>query len=251
MEVPSERIQLPQQRGDDLQMHLESGVLRGGGTGPRIFRIAYDECILGWKQTNADTGQELLVEYCGHQHALGVAAFADDLIRIEAAKDLQILTERTAANTASLEAFLVPRNLRLNADKGETLLSFAGKGVYGAAREAHSGQWRGYPPKLVVKYLGARLQSNGSMQAEINRRIASAKAGFAKYALLFKRSHVPIAHKVLVFKAVVNEALLSAFEVRPIGRGDEEALERAREVLLRHIFGRQGYGAVFPVGSSC
>ena len=195
---------------------------------------------LGLETNKRDTGQELLVEYCGHQHALGVAAFADDLIRIEAAKDLQILTERTAASTASLEAFLVPRN----SDKGETLLSFAGKGVYGAAREAHSGPWRGYPPKLVVKYLGARLQFNGSMQAEINRRIASAKAGFAKYALLFKRSHVPIAHKALVFKAVVNVALLYAFEVRPLGRGDEEALERARGVLLRHIFGRQGYGAV-------
>ena len=30
-------------------MHLSSGVLQGGGTGPRIFRVAYDQCIEEWK----------------------------------------------------------------------------------------------------------------------------------------------------------------------------------------------------------
>ena len=39
------RIQLPLQLGGELQVHLESGVLQGGGTGPRIFRMAYDDCV--------------------------------------------------------------------------------------------------------------------------------------------------------------------------------------------------------------
>ena len=146
--------------------------------------------------------------------------------------------------TASLKSFLLPRNPRLNDDKGEALLSFSGKGAYGAARDAHAGLWSGYPPRLVVKYLGARLQSNGSLHTEISKRIASARAGFAKFAQLFKCSLLPQTHKVLVFKAVVNEALLSALEVRPLTRIDEQTLEKARGMLLRRLFGRQGYGAV-------
>ena len=47
----------------------------------------------------------------------------------------------------------------------------------------------------------------------------------------------------MVFKAVVNEALLSALEIRPLSVADCHALETARGLLLR-MFGRQGFGAV-------
>ena len=42
------RISLKQNAGATLQMKLESGVLQGGGTGPRIFRMVYDACITSW-----------------------------------------------------------------------------------------------------------------------------------------------------------------------------------------------------------
>ena len=91
-----------------------------------------------------------------------------------------------------------------------------GAGAYDAARRAFSGTWKGYPPKQVVKYLGAHIQSNGSLQSEVRKRTASARLGFAKFARFFKRSTVPFSRKVLVFKAVVNGALLSGLEVRPL-----------------------------------
>lgn len=58
--------------------------------------------------------------------------------------------------------------------------------------------------------------------------------------------HLPILG--LVFRSVVNESLLSALEVRPLNRADISKLEQARGLLLRKLFGREGYGAV--AGSS-
>ena len=95
-----------------------------------------------------------------------------------------------------------------------------------------------------MKYLGAHIQDNGHLRVEVRKRIASAKAGFARFAAFFKKRGVPLERKVLVFKAVVNEALLSALEVRPLTPADEHELEAARGLLLRRLFGRSGYGAV-------
>ena len=95
-----------------------------------------------------------------------------------------------------------------------------------------------------MKYLGALIQANGSHSAEIRKRINSAKAGFARFARFFKKRTAPLRRKALVFKAVVNESLLSALEVRPLTRADEHHLEQARSLLLRRLFGRDGFGSV-------
>ena len=236
------RISLKQADGTVLQMKLESGVLQGGGTGPRIFRMVYDERVSSWQ--NATSENEITVAYNGHICSLSTAAYADDLVRIQHGRTVQQLEERTVACTNALVQELCPCNLKLNAKKGEALLSIRGKGAYEAAKRAFSGAWGGYPARLIVKYLGAQLQSNGSLLAEVRKRIAAAKSAFARFSRFFKRSHVPLARKVLVFKAVVNEAVLSALEIRPLSVADCHALETARGLLLRRLFGRQGFGAV-------
>ena len=55
---------------------------------------------------------------------------------------------------------------------------------------------------------------------------------------------VPAAHKVLIFKAVLNEALLAALEGRPIGCSECHTLKQARGRLLRRFFGIRGFGEV-------
>ena len=236
------RISLDHVEGQKLQVKLESGVLQGGGTGPRLFRMVYDACIGKWKE---ETGEhDFAVEYEGHSHTLSIAAYADDLIRIVAGRDLTLLATRTEGCTESLQRLLATRGLKLNSKKGETLLSMKGQGAYEYARRAFSGEWSGYPLKLVVKYLGAHLQSNGSLSAEVRKRVSAAKAGFARFSRFFRRSHVPLSRKFLVFQAVVDSALLSALEIRPLGVRDLQALESARGLLLRRLFGKNGYGAV-------
>lgn len=238
------RIRLSMPNGDDLQMHLSSGVLQGGGTGPRIFRVAYDQCIEEWKAAAVGHADSMTVTYNGSFHVLDIAAYADDLVRIASGKSLEELQNHTALHTEVLERLLQPRGLKLNAKKGETLLHFSGRGSYSEARRAFSGSWRGYPLKLTVKYLGAHVQDNGSLQVELQKRIASAKSGFAQFARFFQRSRVPLRRKIMVFKCVVNESLLSALEVRPLSKSDENRLEQARGMLLRRIFGWDGFGAV-------
>eukprot|EP00434_Breviolum_minutum_P009734 symbB.v1.2.008568.t1/scaffold511.1/size325556/15 len=228
------RIGLTLVDGDKLMLKLESGVLQGGGTGPRLFRMSYDSCIACWQHETHEFAQP--VEYLGCLHSVGVAAYADDLVRIVSGCSLEHLDSGTIACTESLATLLHRRGLKLNAKKGETLLSLEGAGAYDAARRAFSGTWKGYPPKQVVKYLGAHIQSNGSLQSEVRKRTASARLGFAKFARFFKRSTVPFSRKVLVFKAVVNGALLSGLEVRTLSPSDCQSLEKARGLLLRRLF---------------
>ena len=54
---------------------------------------------------------------------------------------------------------------------------------------------------------------------------------------------MPLGQKKSVFRSVVNEAFLSALEVRTLTASDIEKLESARELLLRRIFGKIGIGA--------
>eukprot|EP00438_Fugacium_kawagutii_P013403 Skav216509 [mRNA] locus=scaffold1123:676329:681818:- [translate_table: standard] len=238
------RISLPLQEGGHLQMKLNSGVLQGGGTGPRLFRIAYDDCVSAWKDHRRDDNFDLAVEYMGASYKPGVAAYADDLVRISSGKSLASLQQQDETNRETLRTLLQVRGLHLNDRKGETLLHFCGAGAYNSAKLAFSGSWSGYPLKLQVKYLGAMIQGNGSHAAELQKRIGSAKAGFARFARFFRKRTVPLQRKFLVFKAVVNEALLSALEVRPLNKADEHQLEKARGLLLRRLFGRDGFGAV-------
>eukprot|EP00435_Cladocopium_sp_Y103_P068082 s285_g31.t1 len=76
---------------------------------------------------------------------------------------------------------------------------------------------------------------------ELQKRIV---ASFAKFATFFRRCRVPLRRrKAVVFRAVVNETLLSALEVRPLSPSGEHKLEQARGLLLRRLFGRDGFGA--------
>lgn len=176
------------QDGADLQVKLESGVLQGGGTGPRLFREAFDDCVSTWIQ---NVQQEITVLYQGQRHFPGVAAYADDLIRICSGRNPIELHNKSREQTASLQQLLTPKGLKLNSNKGETLLQFSGKGAYNAAKAAFSGDWRGYPLRLTVKYLGSRLQDNGGLEMELQKRIASGKASFAKFVTFFQRCRVP------------------------------------------------------------
>lgn len=176
------RISLPLQEGGSIQMKLNTGVLQGGGTGPRLFRVAYDDCITQWTAQGPPGPVDVTVEYNGAFHQPGVAAYADDLVRTTTGNSLQALQDQDEQNREALRQLLAPRGLQLNDRKGETLLHFSGTGAYNSARLAFSGSWSGYPPKLQVKYLGALIQANGSHPAEIQKRINSAKAGFARFA---------------------------------------------------------------------
>lgn len=171
------RISLPLQEGDSIQMKLSTGVLQGGGTGPRLFRVAYDDCITQWTAQGPPGPADVAVEYNGAFHA-----YADDLMRTTTGKSLQALQDQDEQNREAFRQLLAPRGLQLNDRKGATLLHFSGTGAYNSARLAFSGSWSGYPPKLQVKNLGALIQANGSHSAEIQKRINSAKAGFARFA---------------------------------------------------------------------
>lgn len=109
------RIGLTLVDGDKLMLKLESGVLQGGGTGPRLFHMSYDSCIACWQHETHEFAQP--VEYLGCLHSVGVAAYADDLVRIVSGRSLEHLDSGTIACTESLATLLHRRGLKLNAKK--------------------------------------------------------------------------------------------------------------------------------------
>lgn len=95
-------------------MKLDSGVLQGGGTGPRVFRQAFDECVAAWQDDPANTAQDIAVQYNDHQYRPSVAAYADDLVRVTTGTTLHDLQFCTETQQKALQDLLRPRGLCLN-----------------------------------------------------------------------------------------------------------------------------------------
>ena len=229
--------------GEHLFVKLGDGVLQGGSVGPWLFRRVYDH-ILQDKLFEDNLNDSLTSFVCeGAERQLAAAAFADDLAKVEAAHQADAVETKTLERIQSLKHRLAAHILTLHM-KCELLLAVRGKGAYAASRKMHSGEWRGPELKEAVKYLGAFIRRDGSLTLEISRRIASAKGAFATLARLFRRSEVPLRVKVLVFKAVVNETLFSALEVRVLTSTHVARLESVRGLPLRKLFGQHGYGLV-------
>ena len=99
---PRLRISLKQTDGGTLQIKLESGVLQGGETGPRIFRMVYDACITRWRDATHEN--DLFVAYNGCRLSLSAAACADDFVRVQCGNTLKQLEDRTLACAHALTA---------------------------------------------------------------------------------------------------------------------------------------------------
>ena len=230
------RIRMPVDGGNVLYVKLGAGVLQGGGTGPKLFRRVYDQTLDEWMQHAPATRPLTQVLYEGHHIDLSVSAYADDLARVEAGWTADDVEKDTLQHTDNLVQHLALRNLRLNSKKCESLLAIRGRGAYAASKRLHAGGWRGPPLKDVVRYLGAHVRRDGSVTAEITRRIAAAQAAFARFAIFFRRKDAPLKTKVMVFRAIVNETLLSALEVRVLPSSAVDRLEFARGLLFRRLF---------------
>ena len=242
------QVKMPITGQAPLTVNLGTGVLQGGGTGPRLFRRVYDDAIQDWQTQTWSDSRLTCVAYEGQELDLSVAAYADDLVRVEAGRDIRRAERLTVDHTDSLKEVLQRHRLELNLRKSESLVAVRGRGAYSAAERVFAGDWAGPPLKQSVKYLGAHIQAQLSMKLEITKRIAAARNSFSLFSRFFRNSRVPQRQKIQVFHAVVNEAFLSALEVRALSESDIQRLESARGLLLRRIFGRNGFGGVRGVG---
>eukprot|EP00435_Cladocopium_sp_Y103_P051126 s1352_g15.t1 len=161
------QIRLPICGDSPLQVSLGAGVLQGGGTGPRLFRRVYDGIVEAWRNITRVPDSLTEVQYRGNSYDISVAAYADDLARVEATYQLDEVERHAIGHTAALEEVLRPHRLKLNLSKSECLLAIRGKGAYVTAKRAFGGGWHGPPLKSAVKYLGANLQPNLSSRLEV------------------------------------------------------------------------------------
>ena len=104
------------------------------GTGPRLFRRVYDNIAQDWHASTPVPNCFTQVSYNGSVHNVAVAAYADDLARVEAAQQAGQVEQCAVEHTAALERALRPHRLKLNLSKSECLLAVRGKGSYSAAK---------------------------------------------------------------------------------------------------------------------
>ena len=161
-------------------------------------------------------------------------------MRVEAATAISEVERRTVEHTEALQEVLRPHRLALNVSKSQSLVAVRGRGAYADAARVFGGAWTGPPIKQSVKYLGAHIDAQLSSRLEITKRIAAARSSFSLFAGFFRNSQVSQLHQTRVFKAVINEVLLSALEVRALSTTDVHRLESAKGMMLRRLFGKRG-----------
>ena len=108
------QIRMPIAGDTSLLVDLGAGVLQGGGTGPRLFRRVYENIVQDWRASTPVPNCFTQVSYNGSVHNVAVAAYADDLARVEAAQQAGQVEQCAVEHTAALERALRPHRLKLN-----------------------------------------------------------------------------------------------------------------------------------------
>ena len=145
---------------------------------PSAVRV-YDDAVHNWQRKSLSEPSLTTVVYEGLELDLSTAAYADDLVRVEAATAISEVEHRTVEHTKALKEVLRPHRLALNLSKSGSLVAARGRGAYADAARAFGGAWTGPPIKQSVKYLGAHIDAQLSLRLEITKRIAAARNSFS------------------------------------------------------------------------
>ena len=164
---------------------------------------------------------------------VSLSAYADDLARTRLVVDIPQFVATGNAQSDALSAASRPASVVQNTDKHETLLKFAGRGARQGMRAAY-GLALPVPGTVVrlARYLGSRLQYNGTLGAEQGCRLQAAKAA---YAILggFWGSTRNTRWKGLVFNSMVLGALTTGLRAFVLPKGMEAALDSQAAILAR------------------
>jgi hypothetical protein len=86
-------------------------------------------------------------------------------------------------------------------------------------------------------YLGTTLTPDGTLTAELSRRIGLTRAAFSQLSKLWAMHDVGIAVKMLVFKAIIPPTLLYGCEAWPLTTGEAHQLDVVLHDCLRSLLG--------------
>ena len=164
---------------------------------------------------------------------VSLSAYTDDLARTRLVVDIPQFVATSNAQSEALSAALRPASVVQNTDKQETLLKFAGRGARQGMRAAY-GLALPVPDTVVrlARYLGSRLQYNGTLGAEQGCRLQAAKAAFAILGG-FWGSTRNTRWKGLVFNSMVLGALTTGLCAFVLPKGMEAALDSQAAILAR------------------
>ena len=95
----------------------------------------------------------------------------------------------------------------------------------------------------TARYLGAWPQSNNKMTTDITKHIQAMRTGYFAFYGIWSSKRIPFPLKKLFFTALVTSAAISGLEPFALTSQDLERLETAHVLLIRRLFGREGWGS--------
>ena len=93
--------------------------------------------------------------------------------------------------------------------------------------------------KTSIVYLGSVLSADGTMQAELGRRLGQARAEFDLLCRVWNRSSIPVNRKILVYEACVQTKLLYSLHTSWFKRDELARIDAFQARCLRKILGIQ------------
>ena len=251
--LPQAQLQLVTHRNSHMVLdghgtyHIKKGTRQGDRSGVRVFCKTYNGAVEAYRAAHDARRMVMEIHMFGLNLAMdmSVTTYVDDVAELMIADTVEELAAQLAVNSSILNARLADIGGSLEPSKEVLLMKWCGKGA--KAQENRAQQLEdltaGSMPSCA-RHLGAWLQTNGTHGDDVTKHIAAMRTGFYAFHGLWSSSRVPFRMKRIVFKAVVSSAGLAGLEPYVLTQTDLDRLEVARDLLMRRIFGRAGWGAV-------
>ena len=237
-------VRVTTKQGEQLIYNPRQGGAQGDRVMPVQFRRAYEKRLAQWIQDKREdlTGGVLAVDPLTKITLdVSTTSYADDVKEINVASSAEEARDIIARSGALLDSNISPATLAQNMGKAEHVASFCGLG-----QDSHTKKLSQYLEennlgklKPTARYLGAWPQHNCSTLEVVDRRCRAAKESFYGMGKAWSSS-ISRKIKIMTFKNLVVNTLLSGLEAETLQTCNYEKLEKRMLSLGRKVVGKDG-----------
>ena len=170
---------------------------------------------------------------------VGTTVFADDVAETKLANELDELQKEIVDSNEIMEAALHKQGMAQNGDKAVHIVACMGKGSPETLRKL--GQWSEKQKLGKVcskeRYLGNIKHYNGLKSFNTERRINTAQECFYSMGSFWKRPGVHFRVKKMIYKGLIENALLSGLEAEALTNTEYAKLEKWNIRYMRKVLG--------------
>lgn len=208
----------------------QSGVLQGSSLGGAIFNYPYWTQLKGWPAEMMVSNRELIYDsvVTGKKLYMGMTSFVDDVAAAQVGHDAQEVLDDVHEGEERFDEYLGRMGARQNRIKNVAVADLVEPRSRALLRDKRrAGQLQSF-----ARYLGPLLRYDVSFKVEVKARIAAAGRAY-KVFRSFLASSARLSVRILVFRSVVQDTLISGLVSFPLSRNEVDQLEAAQNKMAR------------------